>query len=244
MKRFVLIFFFVSLLGSVFSQPYQSIYGDTSTTWSLVKWGYCDDICSAYYSPESDTIINLNTYQVLPNYGFIREDSVQGKVWYYDEFWSQEFLVMDLGLAVSDTFIIYDWLGNPDEFIVDSISMLTGKKHVYLNGAVNMCGMEETLVFVEGSGPNAGFNYQRLENGSYLPSYMLCHEKNDIKIQGNALFLDSCEICMVGIEELQAIPKDVIKICDYLGRETPVKKNTPLIFYYSDGTIRKVMIVE
>ena len=49
---------------------------------------------------------------------------------------------------------------------------------------------------------------------------------------------------MVGIEELENTTKEVIKICDFMGRETPFKKNTPLIFYYSDGTNKKVLVVE
>lgn len=244
MKRIILIFFFISLFGNSFSQPYQSIFGDTSTTWSLVKEGYCDFVCSSFYSPNTDTVVNLNPYKVIQNYGFIREDSVEGKVWFYDEYREQEFLVMDLSLNVSDTFIIYNWLGTAEVFTVDSINFSFGKKQVFLDGSIFICGMTEPLVFVEGSGPNAGFNYQRIAGGSYIPSYMLCHTKNDNKVQGNIMFMDSCEICMIGIEELEDTPKELIKVCDYLGRETPVKKNIPLLFYYSDGTILRKISIE
>ncbi len=245
MKRALFVFLSVFLFGSLLSQPYQSIFGDSSTTWSLVKQGSCDDVCNAFYSPNGDTLINENNYKTLPNYGFIREDSTIGKVWFYDELWDQEFLVMDMTLNVSDGFIIYDLLGNPEQFFVDSINYQSGKKHIYLDGGINICGMEEPLVFIEGSGPNAGFNYQKTNGGgNYLQGYMLCHSKNEIKVQGNIMFLDSCEICMVGIEELENTKKEVIKICDFMGRETPFRKNTPLIYYYSDGTIKKVMVVE
>ncbi len=244
MKRIVLIFCFISLFGHLFSQGYQSIFGDTSTTWSIIKEGYCDIVCSSFYSPNSDTVVNLTPYKVLQNYGFIREDSVQGKVWFYDENWDQEYLVMDLALQVSDTFNIYNWNGIAEVFTVDSINYSSGKKHLYLDGSIFICGMSEPLVFVEGSGPNAGFNYQRLAGGAYIPSFMLCHTKDEIKVQGNTMFMDSCEVCMVGIEELENTPKDLIKVCDYFGRETPIKKNTPLLFYYSDGTILRKIIVE
>lgn len=244
MKPLLLCLLCISSVTTSYSQPYQSIYGDSSTNWGLIKFGACDFVCSADYSPESDTIVDSNTFKILQNYGFIREDSVAGKVWFYDEFWSQEFLVMDLSLNVADTFTIYDYGGTPEIFTVDSINYTGGKKHVYLNGGVFICSLLEPLVFVEGTGPNAGFNYQRTGGGSYLSSYMLCHWKDDLKVQGNLLFMDSCEVCMVGLEELNNEPAELIKICDYMGREIPEKGNTPLLYYYSDGTVRRVFVVE
>ena len=39
--------------------------------------------------------------------------------------------------------------------------------------------------------------------------------------------------------------KELIKIVDVLGRETPFKPNTPLLYIYNDGTVeRKVIIKE
>ena len=87
-------------------------------------------------------------------------------------------------------------------FTVDSINYISGKKHVYINSYVNIIGIEEPLTFVEGSGPNAGFNYHRNPGGAYLSSFMMCHSKDSIKVQGNTMFMDSCEVCWVGIDEL------------------------------------------
>ena len=47
-----------------------------------------------------------------------------------------------------------------------------------------------------------------------------------------------------GIGELNNPPKQLIKIVDALGRETPFKPNTPLIYIYDDGSIEKVFSVE
>ena len=47
-----------------------------------------------------------------------------------------------------------------------------------------------------------------------------------------------------GIEELLNGTVDLIKIVDLLGRETPFKPNTPLIYIYSDGTTERVFIIE
>ena len=47
-----------------------------------------------------------------------------------------------------------------------------------------------------------------------------------------------------GIEELIQSEKELIKIIDFMGRETEFKPNTPLIFIYSDGTRERVMEIE
>ena len=47
-----------------------------------------------------------------------------------------------------------------------------------------------------------------------------------------------------GIGELNNTPKQLIKIVDVLGRETPFKPNTPLLYIYSDGTVERIMIIE
>ena len=48
----------------------------------------------------------------------------------------------------------------------------------------------------------------------------------------------------VGINELEIAKKTVIKVIDLLGREIKVKPNTPLIYIYSDGTQEKVYHME
>mgnify|MGYP000064561517 FL=1 len=58
---------------------------------------------------------------------------------------------------------------------------------------------------------------------------------------------DSCSCFLVdntGIEELLQNEKELVKIIDFMGRETEFKPNTPLIFIYSDGTVEKKMILE
>ena len=47
-----------------------------------------------------------------------------------------------------------------------------------------------------------------------------------------------------GIGELNNTPKQLIKIVDVLGRETPFKPNTPLLYIYNDGTVERKMIIE
>jgi hypothetical protein len=51
-------------------------------------------------------------------------------------------------------------------------------------------------------------------------------------------------IDLTGIGELNTTPKQLIKIVDVLGRETPFKPNTPLLYIYNDGTVERKMIIK
>ena len=46
------------------------------------------------------------------------------------------------------------------------------------------------------------------------------------------------------IGELNNTPKQLIKIVDVLGRETPFKPNTPLIYIYNDGTVERKVVLK
>ncbi|NQZ34437.1 MAG: hypothetical protein HRT58_02190, partial [Crocinitomicaceae bacterium] len=48
----------------------------------------------------------------------------------------------------------------------------------------------------------------------------------------------------LGMSELTTIENKLIRISDYLGQESLPQKNTPLIYYYSDGTTKKVYMIE
>ena len=47
-----------------------------------------------------------------------------------------------------------------------------------------------------------------------------------------------------GIGELNTTPKQLVKIVDVLGRKTPFKPNTPLLYIYNDGTVKRKMIIK
>jgi hypothetical protein len=51
-------------------------------------------------------------------------------------------------------------------------------------------------------------------------------------------------IDFTGIGELNNTPKQLIKIVDVLGRETPFKPNTPLLYIYNDGTVERKVVLK
>ena len=48
----------------------------------------------------------------------------------------------------------------------------------------------------------------------------------------------------VGLSGIESEQKELVRIIDYLGREVEPTTNAPLIYVYSDGTVRRVIIVE
>ena len=52
------------------------------------------------------------------------------------------------------------------------------------------------------------------------------------------------KINKVGLNELSNTPKQLIKIVDLMGRETPYKPNTVLIYVFDDGSTEKVFKME
>lgn len=55
----------------------------------------------------------------------------------------------------------------------------------------------------------------------------------------------SCHLVdLADIDELATNPAELVKVVDLLGRETPVLPNTPLIYIYSDGSIKRVFKLE
>ena len=79
-------------------------------------------------------------------------------------------------------------------------------------------------------------------NQSYTPT-ATGNYAVEITVQG-CIDTSACTLIdFTGIDELVNSGKELVKIVDLLGRETPFKPNTPLIFIYSDGTMERVMEV-
>jgi len=195
---FVCLLCFMTSKG--FSQSYKSIFGHVSTSWDVIINGYCDFVMSQPVIATTDTIVNSKNYKVISGLGgLLREDTTLGKVWFYNTTLHKEYLVMNMNLNQGDTSYIYSWNNDSIPMIVDSVYYVSGLKYLRFNAWVSMCGPVEKIKFIEGSGPNAGFNY----DGKHTPvnSYMLCHFKDGIKVSGQNVFGDTCYVYEVGIDE-------------------------------------------
>lgn len=78
-------------------------------------------------------------------------------------------------------------------------------------------------------------SYTPMTTGNYAVEVTLntCSDTSDCYI-----------VDYTGIEEISGKQKQLVKMVDFMGRETEFKKNTPLIFIYSDGTRERIITIE
>ncbi len=188
---------FIGLLIPVFSQPYQSIFTADSCHWNVYEF-IPDYGRNILYMVNSDTTINEEKYFKLQrdelegpgqpsgynyDWGFIREDTVNGKYWWLDQEEAyDESLFMDLGLEKGDKFyFIWDYKGpQGDSIIVDSVYYENDRKIVEFSYSLNFM----KLKFIEGVGPNIGFC---ISEANFWDWYtLLCMYDNDELIYSTA----------------------------------------------------------
>jgi hypothetical protein len=155
----------------------------------------------------------------------------------------EEFPVMDLTLALADTF--YVGIDRSDTLIVDSVFFTTdGRKHIRFDYPIEFAGGTEKLEFIQGFGTNFGLFYQGIES-SMIPSmnYLLCAYHDDIQIYANKSMNGQCSVHWVGIndqpaaEEIKMYPNPAK---DKLTIEIPGNQfsgSSRLLIYNSSGIL-------
>jgi hypothetical protein len=180
MKLFsILLFLFY--FGSVSAQ-YQAIFGENVD----VEWTLKYSATSCYFSwnaPKDTVWLDGIKYFVLHSgnkssslpilkYQFIFEDS-SNRLWSTIDTTNTNYkLIMDLDLLVGDTFYF-----SPDSvvyYIVDSVYTDSNRKIIQFNNQFGL--MNEKVKFIEGIGPNIGFDYM-FNNLSWYNAYSLVVRK-------------------------------------------------------------------
>ena len=75
------------------------------------------------------------------------------------------------------------------------------------------------------------------ERGRYEFIYLRCLYDYALSLNANNGIVPTC--LSAGLINLKPSQKKLIQILDLLGRETTFKPNTPLIYVYDDGSIKK-----
>lgn len=211
-KIFILVI--IALSSESARAQYQSLFGNSETSWNITRsnlgWTITDSVVTAL-----DTIINNKTYKKVISYdvpslqfpsnntGFLREDSVLGKAWFFSVSDTVERLIMDLSLNLGDSFrVTHTWEFLDSYYPVDSIWVVSGKKHLRVNYDIEGAG--EKLIFIEGIGTNAGIGHLDYSYGVSGP-YLLCASKDGVSSYQNnhSYFNGICVFTTVGIEETQ-----------------------------------------
>jgi len=186
------------------AQPYESIFGQTSTQW-VIQWSNTWGPMLGTVYIEKDTPANGFSYNKLsfqhPTLGeppiglaLLREDTAIGKVWYkgirgpyFPDADTTERLMFDFSLQAGDSFDISNQGANmptgsyPSSWnIVDSVSFIAGRKHIYFRGACNWPDPPpyEPLTFIEGIGCNVSPMLKHRGSTLMLHQYTLCTYKD------------------------------------------------------------------
>lgn len=171
-----MLFLFPTLL---FAQPYKSFF----YTGKISRWNIFPNVFPAgtsKYTVEADTIVNGKTWRYFHENsginvlsGFLREDTMTGKVWFkginvYAQLLvdTSEKLVCDFALQAHDSFNytckidLLPWYNCDIKIRVDTVFYLNGLKHIHFDPA-SFAGAFTTidLMMIEGVGTNYGFHY-------------------------------------------------------------------------------------
>lgn len=236
--KILLTLLFAVSMQFCFGQSYQSIFGESSTSWKI---SFCNlDMTgtdSLYIN--NDTLIDGKTYKKIYNYydnnsliGGLREDTLLGKIWFYSFYYwndSTETLIMDLNLSLGDSFYISAaiWPTSTGWSIVDSIYYVDNRKCIQLNNQTNW---DDKLTFVEGIGPNITVLYT-ISNWLNMCPYVICSYKDNelVYISNNSNFI-GCDL------DYSSIYDKINNIEDIILYPNPIQDIGILKFFNPDNS--------
>jgi hypothetical protein len=187
------------------AQPYQSIFGNEKTEFSVfipfhaikgtmksdfdpeLGYGYTEHI---FFNRKNDTIFNDQTYKIGDIYGtfkadeyaYVREDTLTGKIYTYYPRCNEEWLVCDLSLNIGDTFYFHICEGdgivyNDGYIIADSVLIIEGKKIIYFEDIAGY--LPDKIFFMEGIGSIFGpLKHKHIYQGYLGMTKLLCVHKD------------------------------------------------------------------
>lgn len=265
MKKLLLVFLFIpaGLLGQTYV-PFISTT-DSSDVWLDIN--SCSDFDCFYtynnqYTIDGDTTIGGIQYsKVYISYrheeGSIESQWCNESLNYFDHYFGAlresqkqvflipafadvtfEYMAYDFNLGVGDTVpspIQFGASGAENRIVgsIDSVMVFGAyRKRFILSGNGSI---------VEGIGASTGLFNPLLQISSGCYFALNCYSENGV----SDYFTSDCTVPL-SIDALSQENKSahLVRIVDYLGRETEFKPYTPLIYIYSDGTTKRVFKAE
>jgi hypothetical protein len=225
--------------------PYQSIFGNESTSWNVMH-EIPDGILTDSLYVKGDTVINQTTYKVINGIGdecFLRETGDHAIVYKYDASEDTEYKIMDLTLQPADTFLIGPSFN--DTLIVDSIFFQDDLKHIRFNHEIDIHDVTEKIEFMEGTGSNFGFPLMS-DLFTLRSRYMLCSYKDGIQTYSNTAYDGQCNVFWTGIDKSELNPRMQVypnPAKDLLTIVFPGMNESPWMvrIYNSSGVLLKVV---
>lgn len=145
MKKYI-VFLLILYSNNIWAQN-ESVFGIESTSWNLFQ-ELGDGFETDSVFVVKDTIINELTYKTVKNQSgepwFLRESEDKSKVFFYSPNISDsEYIVLDMSLQMSDTFLI--GINGNDTLLVDSVYIINNKKHIRFNYLIEFAGGSDLL---------------------------------------------------------------------------------------------------
>ena len=220
MKKLLL---FICLFGALCfqgkTQQYQPIFGNESTEWIMPSY-YVAVEQGEWKMMDTISVVGIeDEYKILEykspiNEGFsspagkIRANETNSKLYFIQPNFTAEVLIMDLDLEVGDEFILIFRLITQDierKIFVDSVYVLDGKKHIRFDDEIGDTFSGETKrMFIEGVGPNWGFDFSGLVACKYDDFVLIYSFENE--------YIKDCNIVKQGSYIDNTISENTIKI--------------------------------
>lgn len=192
------------------AQPYESIFGETSTRWTLRCYNLPGPFNADVWVSGDTTLDGLVYKRFISDVPagsevpiVLREDLATGKVWFrliddYFHIISDEALAFDFSLEVGDTFNLTDAVtaGSGHTIgTVDSVRYIGGRKHIYFD-LLHANGDEifepEPITFIEGIGSNVS-PISKVVSTLLQGQYLLCSYKDEVQTDYfNKRFAGNC----------------------------------------------------
>lgn len=177
-------------------ENFEAVLSDDSISWDVAKkelFGLHMFKLTVHKHPDSiftELISNIFFSPEEPM-GKIREELNTGRLWYKRPSHNTEILIMDMTLALGDTFEIDagHWV------MVDSVFYLDNRKVIRFDMD---SGWYEKIMFIEGVGPNISIIYRY---DGYSTFYASCkYQDNElIYVNDNNTYFEGCQPSTIGI---------------------------------------------
>jgi len=231
--RQIILFTLIAISSLVSAQPYESIFGSTSTMW-IIKWynlnfGGIDTIVV-----EKDTLAYgfswkkiISTRPSFWSSGLLREDTLIGQVWYHplDTGTDTTYLAFDYSLLTTDTFdLSSDYDPSLTTVIVDSTYFMDTGKRIRFNAFIEDM---ENITFIEGVSGNQGPIYK--ETQGLLHPYLLCAYKDGIQTYANVSYNGNCNPPSYGINQIE-LAKEIAVYPNPIDNVLYIKNPSEILF--------------
>lgn len=191
------------LFQNMSAQNYQPVLKTDSTSWTIAHQELFGIVLDVFYTNTFQDSTFSHVYSndlYYPYKGKLRENAVEGKLWFTQADSNVEYLIMDMSLQIGDTFEIKPGLWSQ----VDSIYYLDEKKVIQFD--LFSSRWNEPIRFIEGAGPNNNFSVTY----DFDWFYMTCKYDHDILdyVNQNSLFI-GCMPDPTGVKEKSDLKNEI-----------------------------------